>query len=358
VREPPNDRRNFVHKKLLGFALPAVASFIPGGSTVLGVARSFTGGGGTAVATRPAPLRNLGLTDERRRAITAAGQAAQARGDHKEAAAFMRELGAQGPLMGPATAIAVARPSVLRDLGLTDDRRRAITRAMRAATARGDAKEASAFLRELGSQGALLPVDRKPLPDVVNLHPRPRARIPFIEPVRTPHPIGAIPMPVHRRIGRAFRDTFNPATALTGPECPPGAFRGPGGVCIDPSAALPFGDPLFGAGSPEMGRYGPAYRGTSRLIQRTTCLPGDLVGNDGLCYNRKSLTNSQRQWPKGRAPLLTGGQMNAIRIAAAASAKLERTTKRLQKIGLMKKAAPRRAAPKLPAHQHQITSGG
>jgi len=145
-----------------------------------------------------------------------------------------------------------------------------------------------------------------------------------------------------------------------GNDCLPGQTR-VAGICVDPSAAVPGGDPLFSFGpSPVMGRYGAAYEGNSRFIRRTTCLPGDLVGDDGLCYNRKSLTNKERMWPRGRAPLLTGGQMRAISIAATAGAKLERTTKRLQKIGLMKKPAPRARAPKaLPApHVHQITSGG
>jgi len=82
------------------------------------------------------------------------------------------------------------------------------------------------------------------------------------------------------------------------------------------------------------------------------------VGKDGLCYNRKSLTNKERMWPRGRQPLLSGGEMRAIAIAAAAGKKFERTQKRLQAIGMIKKPAARARAPKLPAHQHQITSGG
>jgi len=139
--------------------------------------------------------------------------------------------------------------------------------------------------------------------------------------------------------------------------CPPGSFL-VGTTCVDPSAVFPGGDKFIGAGAPVMGRYGAAYEGTSRLIQRTTCLPGDLVGNDGLCYNRKSLTNKERMWPKGRAPLLTGGEMRAISIAARAAGKFERTQKRLQKLGMIKKPSGSRRAAKLPAHQHQITSGG
>ncbi len=374
VNAPPNDVRHFVHKKLLKFALPAVASFIPGAGTALSIAKSLTGGGGTAAAQRPAALRNLGLTDARRRAITRAGQAAQARGDHKEAAAFLRELGSQGALVSAPTRSVSARPSALRDLGLTDARRRAITKAMGAATARGDAREASAFLRELGAQGALRPssippqnpfrervIQAKPLPPGTNLRPRARARVPQIEPQIQPSP-GVTAMPAHRKRDRFFNlFTGNGG----GDECLPGTVRGPGGFCIDFSAAGPGGDPFIQRGvGVTMGRYGPAYEGNSRLIQRTTCLPGDLVGNDGLCYNRKSLTNKERMWPRGRQPLLTGGEMRAISVASRAAKKFERTQKRLQQIGMIKKPRPqtRRAAGAqhlgVPPHQHQISSGG
>ncbi len=368
MNAPPNDVRHFVHKKLLGLAksaIPLATSFIPGGSTAFNIGRSLVGStlGRNGAGKLPPALAHLGLTDARRRAITSAGQAAQARGDHKQAAAFLRELGSQGPLLG-----SPARPSVLRDLGLTDARRSAITRAMRQAVVRGDAKEAAAFMRELGAQGPLRPssipppnpfreriIQAKPFPVGANFRPRPRARVPQVQPQIQPHPIGASVMPVHRRIERFIGDTFGPQ----GPECLPGTIKGPGGLCIDPSAILPGGDPLIQRGvGVTMGRYGPAYEGNSRLIQRTTCLPGDLVGNDGLCYNRQSLTHKERMWPRGRQPLLTGGEMRAISVASRAAKKFERTQKRLQQIGMIKKPAQRRAAAKLPPHQHQITSGG
>jgi len=95
-------------------------------------------------------------------------------------------------------------------------------------------------------------------------------------------------------------------------------------------------------GEAVMGRYGAALVPGNRAIQRAVCLPGMQLGDDGFCYNKGSISNRQRMWPKGRAPLLTGGQMRAISIAATAGRRLERTTKRLQKIGLMKKPASRR----------------
>jgi len=84
----PNDRRGFIHKRLIG----GVGGFLTGGpGGALGGFLSGGGGGGGGG-------RNLGLTDARRRAITAAMRAASARGDNKEASAFARELGSQGPL--------------------------------------------------------------------------------------------------------------------------------------------------------------------------------------------------------------------------------------------------------------------
>lgn len=105
----------------------------------------------------------------------------------------------------------------------------------------------------------------------------------------------------------------------------------------------------FEVGDAVMGRYGAAYHPGSQIVDRAICLAGDVVGDDGLCYPKSSLTNRQRAWPRGRRPLLTGGEMKAISVAARAGKRLEMAQKRLQKIGLMKKPAPRRAK--------QITSG-
>ena len=103
-------------------------------------------------------------------------------------------------------------------------------------------------------------------------------------------------------------------------------------------------------GDAVMGRYGAALQPGVMMIERSVCLPGMQLGNDGLCYNKGAISNKERQWPRGRKPLLTGGDMRAIAIAARAGATLDRTTKRLRALGMMKKLpAPRKA---LPAHQH------
>jgi len=96
-------------------------------------------------------------------------------------------------------------------------------------------------------------------------------------------------------------------------------------------------------GNAVMGRYGAALEPGSQIVDRAVCLRGMVLGNDDLCYNRSQIKNADRMWPRGRRPLLTGGDMRAISTAARAGKRLEGATKRLQKIGLMKKPAPRKA---------------
>jgi len=102
-------------------------------------------------------------------------------------------------------------------------------------------------------------------------------------------------------------------------------------------------------GEAVMGRFGAGLHPGVENIQRSVCLTGMILGEDGLCYNKGQISNSQRMWPRGRRPLLTGGDMRAISIAARAGRRVEATTKRLQGLGMIKKPASRRA---LPRHQH------
>jgi len=128
--------------------------------------------------------------------------------------------------------------------------------------------------------------------------------------------------------------------------CSEGGGGGGGG-----RAPGPVGDAV-------MGQYGAALEPGVMQIERSVCLSGMQLAKDGLCYNKGAITNSQRMWPRGRRPLLTGGDMRAISTASRAASKLERTTKRLQSMGMMKKAAARRhPALKIPVHQHTVTSG-
>ena len=102
-----------------------------------------------------------------------------------------------------------------------------------------------------------------------------------------------------------------------------------------------------------MGRYGAALHPFVEDRMVRSCLPGMVLGKDVLCYNKRDLTNKEREYPKGRAPLLTGGERNAISKASRAAKKIERTTKQLQKLGMIKKPKTARKSPAaLPHHHH------
>ena len=109
-------------------------------------------------------------------------------------------------------------------------------------------------------------------------------------------------------------------------------------------------------GEAVMGRYGAALEPGVMMIERSVCLPGMNLGDDGLCYNKGAITNKPRQWPRGRRPLLTGGDMRAIGVAARAGAKLDRTTKRLRTLGMMKALPKGRGPTRGHAHAKQIAA--
>jgi len=111
----------------------------------------------------------------------------------------------------------------------------------------------------------------------------------------------------------------------------PGRDRDP----LETGPGLPVGDAV-------MGRFGAALVPGSKIVDRAVCLRGMVLAIDGLCYNRSQVRNSDRMWPRGRRPLLTGGDMRAISIAARAANKMTRTAVRLQEIGLIKKPIARK----------------
>lgn len=130
-------------------------------------------------------------------------------------------------------------------------------------------------------------------------------------------------------------------------------FRMFEGKCVPPflgDRPGPDGVPVLGPGTPVgdavMGRFGAALTPGSRIIDRAVCLRGMVLATDGLCYNRSQIKNSDRQWPRGRRPLLSGGDMRAISIAARAASRLTRTAQRLQDIGLIQKPIVRKARKK------------
>ncbi len=148
-------------------------------------------------------------------------------------------------------------------------------------------------------------------------------------------------MPIHSKIRRAISTLVAPAAEA--PCVWPSHRDDQTGRCIVGTMAGRDVGP-GGVGDAVMGRFGAAYFPGSMIIDRAVCLPGDVVGEDGLCYPRRSIKNSDRQWPRGRRPLLTGGDMRAISIAHQAGARMTKAAGRLQDMGIIKKpiAAPRR----------------
>lgn len=128
---------------------------------------------------------------------------------------------------------------------------------------------------------------------------------------------------------------------------PPLVSNDRGTFCVLP------GSPAGGMGEPVMGQFGAALEPFFFTINQRRCLPGMILGKDKLCYNRGAISNKERLWPKGAAPLLTGGEMSAIRKAATAAGKFQRAGKRLETVGkTFMGPASRRAGPR-----RRITAG-
>jgi len=128
--------------------------------------------------------------------------------------------------------------------------------------------------------------------------------------------------------------------------CDPPLIMSDRGNCIAPTS--PRGAELFGA-DPIVGQYGAGFIAGTKLVDVAICPRNTVLGSDGICYNKKGFANSNRMWPAGRKPLLSGGDLGAIAKAARAGKRLEGATKRLQKMGMIKKPAARRAPA---AHAH------
>jgi len=112
-------------------------------------------------------------------------------------------------------------------------------------------------------------------------------------------------------------------------------------------APPPVGPPV---GVAMIGSSAVAPFRTTTVIRR--CGRGFVLAIDGLCYDRKTLRKDQRMWPPGRKPLLTGGQLNAIAIAARAAGRIKTQTKRLQKLGMLQKPKTTRKAIAPVSHHH------
>lgn len=133
------------------------------------------------------------------------------------------------------------------------------------------------------------------------------------------------------------------ATQQVVPQIPPQVPRpGPVGAI---QRVLPGGFSGFVDADPGqaiMGQYGAGMAPTVIPTTRRDCtfggqVRGMILGTDGLCYNKGQISNKERFWPRGRRPLLTGGEMRAISIAARAASRVQRTTAKLESIGMLKK---------------------
>jgi hypothetical protein len=137
-----------------------------------------------------------------------------------------------------------------------------------------------------------------------------------------------------------------------GQRCVPLETRKDPGITGFGQRMIPGGESgLMQFGEAVLGQYGAALEPGVRPTETLICPRGTVLGTDNLCYNKRDIRNDERKWPRGRRPLLTGGEMRCISIASRAAGKLQRKQKQLQDLGMLKKPAPRRRAPK------QITAG-
>lgn len=130
-------------------------------------------------------------------------------------------------------------------------------------------------------------------------------------------------------------------------NCPSGSFD-IFGKCLDlvPGGSVSGGGMSLSYGEAVNGRYGPALVPARVGTEVRRCPRGAVLGNDGLCYNKRDLRKSDRAWVPARKPLLTGGDLNAISRASRAANRMKVQQKRLQKLGLLPKPKSARRAPR------------
>jgi len=144
-----------------------------------------------------------------------------------------------------------------------------------------------------------------------------------------------IALPGLPNVGSSLRlngGTGNGAQPCQVCSCPPPLIYDPQrDICL--SAKSGEGRDTF-SGTAVVGRFGPAIVAESELREVSVCPTGMALGKDGLCYDH--LPNRDRKYPRGRRPLLTGGEMKCISRAASAGRKLARTRSDLTAIGMLK----------------------
>lgn len=90
--------------------------------------------------------------------------------------------------------------------------------------------------------------------------------------------------------------------------------------------------------TPINGRYGQGVTPVAVQTQRRACPSGYVLGKDGVCYDR--LARTHRAWNPGAKPLLTGGDMNALRRAHQLQKQIGKINRRFGK------KTPKQCAPK------------
>lgn len=135
---------------------------------------------------------------------------------------------------------------------------------------------------------------------------------------------------------------FSPDVAPA--SCPEGTIR-IGTACIDliPGGSTSGGGMVLSTGEAINGRYGAGQAPQVRARNVARCGRGMVLGMDGVCYDRRAIKNSERKWPRGRKPLLTGGDLRAISKASRAASRMKDQNSRLVSLGLLKKPS---SAPK------------
>ena len=83
-------------------------------------------------------------------------------------------------------------------------------------------------------------------------------------------------------------------------------------------------------GQAVMGMYGAGLVPGNMVVDRAVCLRGMVLGNDGVCYNRKSIKNSDREWPRGARPLGSPEEMRALRIASRFAGRMDKSKERIK----------------------------
>jgi len=157
-------------------------------------------------------------------------------------------------------------------------------------------------------------------------------------------PAGALIGAVTGAVGGG-ETTTSPGTQPTGYTVPtittgcPTGYKYQNGQCVVEGVtgllqrAIPGGQtgtlPSTGYGNAVMGGFGipalePAVVGQINGGPILRCPAGSVLGKDNLCYQKGTITNKQRKWPKGPRPLLTGGEMKTLRKVKSLENKVKR----------------------------------